>query len=306
MNHTDSGAKPHSSQPKMIRKKSGSFASFDGTQIFYEVRGEGDPVVFVYGIACLMNHFHHQISHFSKTHQVITFDLRGHNRSSIPQDLNNMTVHAMAQDLLGLVSHLKLGRTHFIGHSFGVPILIEFSTIGRKHARSYTFINGFAKNPIQGMFGVDVAEKFFHFAKGAYKTVPSLWNPIWKFAVMNPLAALVASLGGGFNLVHSEWKDVEIYAKAVSEMSLEMFIPLFEDMMKFDGQATAKTIATPTLVMAGAKDSVTPLKFQEALHKSIPASQYVVIPRGSHCTQLDFPRQVNRAIEEHIQNVDFD
>lgn len=291
---------------EMIEKKSGSFTSFDGTKIHYEIRGKGDPIIFVYGIACLMNHYHHQITHFAKTHQVITFDLRGHNRSAIPTDLSTMTVHSMAEDLLGLVSHLKIKRAHFIGHSFGVPILIEFSQIGRKHSRSYTFINGFAKNPIQGMFGVDLAEKFFAFAKQTYKAVPFVWNPIWKFAVMNPFAAFAASLGGGFNLVHTEWKDIEIYAKCVSEMSLDMFIPLFEDMMKFDGTAVVKTITTPTLVMAGAKDSVTPLKFQEALHKSITASKYVVIPRGSHCTQLDFPRQVNRLIEEHINNVDFD
>lgn len=295
-----------SRKAKLVSKQTGSFKSFDDTEIFYEVRGQGDPIIFVYGIGCLTNHFHHQIDYFARTHQVITFDLRGHNHSTIPKDLSSMTVHAMAEDLLVMVQHLKISQAHFVGHSFGVPILIEFSKLGRKHARSYTFINGFAKNPIQGMFGVDLAEKFFNFAKMAYGSFPQIWNPLWKFAVQNPVSAFAASVGGGFSLGHIEWKDIEIYARAISEMSLDMFIPLFEDMMKFDGQATAKTIVTPTLVLAGAKDAVTPLKFQESLHKDIAASKYVVIPRGSHCTQLDFPLVVNRHIEQHISNVDFD
>lgn len=290
---------------KLISKKTGHIRSFDGTEIYYEVRGEGDPIVFVYGIACLMNHFHHQIEHFSKTHQVITFDLRGHNRSQIPKDLKQMTVYAMAQDLLMLVEELQIKRAHFVGHSFGVPVLIEFSKLTRKHLWSLTFINGFAKNPIQGMFGLDFVEKFFAVAKSTYYSVPDLWNPVWKFSVQNPVAALVTGALGGFNLQRTEWKDIEIYARAVAQMSLDMFIPLFEDMMRFNDEAAVKRIQTATLVLAGAKDFVTPLHFQEQLHKFIHASRYVVLPEGSHCTQLDFPGEVNQHIRDHISQADF-
>lgn len=290
-----------------IAKKTGTFESFDGTEIYYEVRGEGDtePIVFVYGIACPMNHFHHQIEHFSAHRQVVTFDLRGHQRSAIPKDLSTMTVESMAKDLLALLEHLKIRRVHLVGHSFGVPVLISFSRVGRKHIHSLTFINGFARNPIQGMFGLDIAEKVFFLAKTAYQTVPFLWNPIWKFTVQNPVSALVTGALGGFNLMKAEWKDVEIYSKAVSEMSLDMFIPLFEDMMRFNDESAVQRITSPTLILAGAKDFVTPLKFQEDLHRWIPGSRYVVFPEGSHCTQLDLPAEINREIEEHIENVDF-
>ncbi|PWU17836.1 MAG: alpha/beta hydrolase [Bdellovibrio sp.] len=286
-------------------KSSGTFVSFDGTEIYYETRGEGEPLIFVYGIACLMNHFHHQIDYFSKRNQVITFDLRGHNRSSAPKNLQHMTVRAMAEDLLALIEHLNVGRAHFVGHSFGVPVLIQYSKLTRRHNRSFVFINGFARNPIQGMFGLDLVDSFFKFGKKTFRNYPRLVSHLWKSAVQNPLAGVVAGLVGGFNLVQTEWKDIEIYARAVAEMPLDTFIPLFEDMMRFNDEDAVKKITTPTLVLAGDNDLVTPLHFQEDLHKMIPGSKFVVVPRGSHCTQLDFPGLVNFHIEQHIDHLDF-
>ena len=58
----------------LIEKQTGYFSSFDGTKIYYESRGAGEPIIFVYGIACLINHWHHQLSYFSESYQTITFD----------------------------------------------------------------------------------------------------------------------------------------------------------------------------------------------------------------------------------------
>lgn len=285
----------------IVPKSTGYFPSYDGTEIYYEVRGKGEPTIWVYGIACLMNHWHHQLEHFSHNYQVVSFDLRGHNLSAIPADLKQMTVKSMAKDILALMDHLGIEKAHFAGHSFGVPVLIEFSDLAPERALSYTFINGFAKNPIQGMFGVDLVERLFKIGRFAHKNIPEIWTPLWKFSTQNPLSFIVTGALGGFNLRYTEWKDIEIYAKGTAEMSLDMFIPLFEDMMKFDGEDLARRIDKPTLVLAGAKDFVTPLSFQESMHRSIAGSRYVVVDKGSHCTQLDLPDIVNREIETTIQ-----
>lgn len=286
-----------------ILKRTGRFESFDGTEIYYEVRGEGAPTIWVYGIACLMNHWHHQLEHFSKNHKVISFDLRGHNQSDIPKDLSQMTVKAMAQDLVALMDHLEIEKAHFAGHSFGVPVLIEFSNLAAHRALSYSFVNGFAKNPIQGMFGVDLVERLFKLGKAAHKSVPELWNPLWKSSVQNPLSFLITGVLGGFNLRYTEWKDIEIYARGTANMSLDMFIPLFEDMMRFNGEDLVQKIKVPALILAGAKDFVTPLSFQDSLHQQIQGSRYVVVNEGSHCTQLDLPEIVNLEIEATFSSV---
>lgn len=288
----------------LVDKQQGYFQSHDGARLYYEIRGQGVPIIWVYGIACLINHYHHQVHEFAKTHRSIIYDLRGHNRSEAPKNLANMTVKDMAQDLVSLLDHLKIEKAHFVGHSFGVPVLINFSKMAPDRIQSFTFINGFAKNPIQGMFGLDVIEKIFQVAKGAHTLVPELWGPLWKAVVQSPVSMAVSGLMGGFNLAKTEWKDIEIYSRAVAEMSLEMFIPLFEDMMSFNGEKIAAKIRAPTLVIAGDKDFVTPLSFQKKLHELVKGSKYLVVENGSHCTQLDFPALVNSKIHQHIKRAE--
>ncbi len=75
---------------KLIPLITGYVESFDKTKIYYESRGTGEPIVFIYGIACLINHWHFQIEYFAKKYQVICFDLRGHHKSETPTNPKNL------------------------------------------------------------------------------------------------------------------------------------------------------------------------------------------------------------------------
>src|ERR1700677_2937021 len=91
-------------------KTTGTFASYDGTEIYYEIRGEGRPLILNYGIGCLINHWRPQIRHFAETHQVIVYDYRAHHHSSVPSDLKEMTADALAKDLHALMAHLQIEK----------------------------------------------------------------------------------------------------------------------------------------------------------------------------------------------------
>jgi pimeloyl-ACP methyl ester carboxylesterase len=121
--------------------------------------------------------------------------------------------------------------------------------------------------------------------------------------VDNPVAMLSAGLLGGFNLRLTQYKDIEIYAQGVANISLGVFIPYFEDMMKFRGELIAPTIRVPTFIISGDRDNVTPEKFQKDLHESIKNSIFLRIPYGSHCCQLDFPEFINLKIDDFIRDV---
>ena len=280
----------------MVEKKSGTFKSFDGTEIYYEVRGQGEPLIFVYGIACLMNHWHYQIDYFAKKYQVITFDLRGHHKSEYPKDPKNANIESVATDITYLVRELGLKKAHFVGHSFGAPVLLKVHNEAPGIFASLTLINGFSKNPIKGMFGLDVVEPLFHFVKAQFKANPEVLKKIWK-TVDNPISSLFTMLVGGFNIRLTKFKDVEIYMRGVSHIPFEIFLLFFEDMMSFDGASYLKKLKTPCLLIAGDRDGVTPLRFQHELHDNISGSELVIVPYGSHCTQLDFPDYVNLKVE---------
>ena len=275
--------------------------SFDGNPLYYEVRGKGPKtLVFIYGIACLMNHWHYQVEHFSQEYRVITFDLRGHHKSTPVRDLTTLNMETLAKDLIYLLEYLNVKDITGFGHSFGAPLLLEVHRLRPDLFSSYVFINGFQKNPIKNMFGLSVVEPFFYFIKSQFEKNPVLWNSLWRTLIDNPVSMQLAALAGGFNIKLTEFKDIEIYAKGVSQLDLEVFIPLFESLMKFDGTDILPTINQDTLIISGEKDNITPKSFQMDFKHNIPHAVYLEVPHGSHCTQLDFPDYVNLRIEEFL------
>jgi pimeloyl-ACP methyl ester carboxylesterase len=290
---------------KAINKQTGHFTSFDGTRIYYEVRGAGRPIFLCYGIACLINHWTHQIKYFSADYQTIVLDYRGHHKSAIPESRLNLSIDAIADDVIALAKHLDIDAASFWGHSFGVQVLLRLYEKKPELVKNLVFINGFASNPIKGMFGVDALPAFFHFFKEGYRTYPEVLSALWKAAVTNPLAIPLSSLVGGFNISLTSMRDIEVYARGVASMDLDVFITLFEEMMTYDASPILDAIKVPTLIISGTKDGVTPQSYQETMHNRIAGSEFMRVPYGSHCTQLDLPDFVNLRIEKFLARHDY-
>jgi pimeloyl-ACP methyl ester carboxylesterase len=288
------------SPTEFIEKSSGFVKSFDGTSIYYEVRGKGEPLVLIYGIACLMNHWHLQVECLAKTHQVILFDIRGHHKSVPVTNINNFKYEHLAFDVKALLSHLNLKKAHFAGHSFGVPYLIKTYEQFPEIFMSMTFINGFARNPLKKLFGFEFVVPLFNFLREQHKKSPDLWNNLWRGLIDNPVAFQVAALAGGFNIKLTQFKDIEMYGRGVSRLELIYFFELFEQLLQFDGTDVLTKISCPTLIIAGDKDMLTPLSFQKEMHAAIKDSEYLLIPYGSHCSHLDFPEFVNLKLSEFL------
>ena len=287
-------------QNLFIEKTTGTFKAIDGTPIYYEVRGQGEPIVFIYGIACLMNHWHYQVEHFSKTNKVILFDIRGHHKSTPVANINNMKFEHLASDLNGLLGHLGIEKAHMVGHSFGVPYLIKTYEQFPEIFKSVTFINGFARNPLKKLFGVEFVEPLFNFLREQHRKSPDLWTALWRGMIDNPIAFQLAALAGGFNLRLTQFKDIEMYGRGVSRLELPLFFELFEQLLQFDGNSILPTITCPTLILAGDKDMLTPPAYQTEMHALISGSELMKIPYGSHCSQLDFPEFVNLKLADFI------
>jgi len=289
----------------LIPKNTGTFRSYDGTRIYYEVRGEGFPIILNYGIGCLINHWRPQIKHFSRHYKVIAYDYRSHHRSEIPENRENLNIDALAHDLKALMDHLEIQKASLWGHSFGVQMLTRHYDLYPEFAHSLVFVNGFSHNPLNGMFGSnDLTQSVFNIFKSGYQVLPETLGALWKSGVQNPLAIQLSALAGGFNLQLTSLKDVEIYARGIASMDLNSFLKLFESMMAYDGTSVLSRIEVPTIIVAGKQDSVTPLKHQEEMHELISGSELYSVPYGSHCTQLDMPDLVNLKIDRFLEKKD--
>ena len=87
-------------------------------EIYYEVHGHGQPMVFLSETACDGEVWKiHQVPEFSKDHRVIIHDYRGTGRSSKPSI--DYTTQMFAQDVIALMDHLRADDAVIVGHSMG-------------------------------------------------------------------------------------------------------------------------------------------------------------------------------------------
>jgi pimeloyl-ACP methyl ester carboxylesterase len=103
-----------------------TFADIRGASLFYTDDGAGDPtMVFVHGFSCDSHDWTWQLPHFRESHRVIALDLRGHGRSSVPDD--GYEVGSFAADVAALLDHLGCRDVVAVGHSLGGAIVASLA-----------------------------------------------------------------------------------------------------------------------------------------------------------------------------------
>lgn len=90
--------------------------------LHYQSVGQGTPIVFVHGFSLDSRIWEPQVEVFSKTHQVIIYDMRGFGQSPLPTG-----AYSHHEDLHNLVTHLNLPKFHLVGLSLGGEIAIDYS-----------------------------------------------------------------------------------------------------------------------------------------------------------------------------------
>jgi len=97
----------------------------NGTQIYYEARGSGPPLLLIMGLTGDAGWFEPLAEFLAEQFTVITYDRRGNSRSPRPQGWTSTSVAEQADDAAGLLSALHLAPAIVFGNSFGAMILLE-------------------------------------------------------------------------------------------------------------------------------------------------------------------------------------
>jgi 3-oxoadipate enol-lactonase len=247
-------------------------AKVNGITLHYEIEGEGPPLLLIVGLGANRLGMAPAVPLLSDAYSCITFDNRGTGESDVPP--GPYTIDAMADDVAGLIEHLDLGPVKAVGWSMGGCVLQSL------------LINHGEK--------LDAAVLLSTLP--AYTEVQHPWLDgllALRAAGADPLVLNTAVLPWAFTAytLHDHAKTRELLELMVSDpmpTSNEGYAAQAEAIRTYDSRPDLPAVTTPTLVLVGAEDVLTPPGQSIEIHERVPNSKLVVLPRGSHGMLLEF------------------
>lgn len=255
----------------------------NGQELFYEIHGDGPPLVLVMGIGYDSSLWTlQQVPVLSTRFRVVILDNRDAGRSS--RAIHPYTVADMADDVAGLLDALDIHRTHVLGLSMGSMIGMEFAL---RHADRLDrlVLAGPAAAPARS--AVDPIF-IWNWVKGNdhHGQVFGAQQFTWLFSssfLRNKQAVqeTIALLASNPNPVGPEAYDRQAQAY-----------------LHFDALDQLGAINAPTLVIVGEQDLLTPPWVAREVANGIPGSRFELVTGdgSSHVMPIERPDDFNRLV----------
>jgi pimeloyl-ACP methyl ester carboxylesterase len=129
----------HSYGQQTKPSKSG-YAPVNGIKVYYEVYGEGEPVILLHGAFYTIEmNWGQLIPELSKTRKVIAIEFQGHGHT--PYSERDLDIVTLAKDVEGVMDYLKLDSADVAGYSMGGSVAYQFAVQSPKRVRKLVIIS---------------------------------------------------------------------------------------------------------------------------------------------------------------------
>jgi pimeloyl-ACP methyl ester carboxylesterase len=220
-------------------------ATLNGTQIYFEVHGTGEPLLLLHGFSGSSENWAATIDSWRDRFQLIVPDLRGHGRSNI---LSKPFRHQDAAiDIFALLDHLQIPTSKGLGISCGGNVLLHMATMQPERVRAMVLVSATPYFPKQARA-----------IMRRYSTTLTVQQ--WEI--------LRRTHPGG---------DEQIQALVASTIG---FADSHDD-LNFTPPHLA-TIRARTLIVQGDRDPLYPVELSVELARAIPQSSLWIVPNGGH------------------------
>lgn len=252
----------------------------NNVELYYEEKGSGEVIVFTHGASWDHRQWKPQIDELAKKYKTITWDVRGHGKSSLPK--GKVDSEDFVKDLIGLLEHLNIKKVHLCGLSMGGHISLQTAIRHPEVVKALVLIG----TPFSNTY--NWFEKIF---------VPiNRWSSI--FIPMRIMATIQANTLSKFNSSNKQY-----IKEAVTLIPLNHWVRIWRAVSTMESGNDLDKIICPTLILQGDHDTMTERQ-QREMAKRIPQSKLVYIKNAHHATNLDNPVQVNNEIIKHLSKTE--
>lgn len=104
--------------------KSSGYAPVNGIKVYYEVHGEGKPIVLLHGAYMTIGlNWAQIIPELAKTRKVIALEMQGHGHTAYSD--RTLALSTLASDVAGVMKFLKIDSADIVGYSLGGTIAYQ-------------------------------------------------------------------------------------------------------------------------------------------------------------------------------------
>ncbi len=186
------------------------------------------------------------------------------------------------------------------GHSMGCQVALEACRLFPDKIRGLVLICGsfgkvtatFKNTPILDLILpklVDTVIKHEDIARALWTRIPP------------EMALKIALRAGEIDPEKIRAEDILPYLKHMTHVDLPMFLKMLRAAGEHSAEDFLPHVNVPTLVVAGEKDSFTPAFLAEAMAKSIPNAELLMLERGTHVASIEQHDRVDAKICEFLR-----
>jgi pimeloyl-ACP methyl ester carboxylesterase len=253
----------------------------DGMRLYYEVSGQGEPLLLVNGQGMDHTSWKTLRDDFTDHYHVIVFDHRGTGLSDKPAD-PPYTTRGFAHDAIALLNHLGIARTHVYGYSMG----------GR----------------ISQWLGINYGERIGALVLGATSPGsthgvprPAEVNALWTNPPADPREALEKMSGLFFSPAwatsHPDVVKATFQRLPLPEYVRKMIVQASEE---HDAWDLLPRITAPTLIIHGSDDVLNPTGNASLLAERIPNAEVVLFEGARHGYLIEFREEASRIVNAFL------
>jgi pimeloyl-ACP methyl ester carboxylesterase len=250
------------SNGQQIKASNSGYAPVNGIKVYYEVYGEGRPIVLLHGAFYTIDmNWAQLIPELSKTRKVIAIELQGHGHTQFSD--RKLSFPALASDVEGVMDHLKIDSADVAGYSMGGSVAYQLAIQSPKRVTKLVIISSTYKT--SGWLP-EVTNGFKHMKPELFTNTP-----------MKPAYDAVAP-------------DKTKWTKFLEQMIAFAQTP-------FDlGDSNIAKIAAPVLLISGDNDGLDKIELIKTYQlfggavcadfRPMPKSQLAIVPSQAHVSLM--------------------